>query len=323
MEHVPDQHQNGRLRAALDALVERGVLDRTQAGAVVAELAARPARRPEGLRRRLGEAAGYLGASLVLGATVLIVGEHWEELGRTGRVAVPAGLAVVLSLAGLLVRRRGAASAGEAVHRRLASTLLTGAAITAGFAAEVGLDDLSAVAWGATLGLTVLGYALARSAVGLLVAAGAACGLYGDLLDRFNLDADGVFGGGLVAMGMLWAVLAYASVVAERRFALAIAVILGLTGSQVVIVTADGPLTYVFGALVAAVCFAAYLRGRDWIALAGGVIGVTLVVPEFLYDITDGSLGPSGVMLIAGLTLLAGGLTGLHLRTGRPGPIAA
>jgi uncharacterized membrane protein YgdD (TMEM256/DUF423 family) len=48
--------------------------------------------------------------------------------------------------------------------------------------------------------------------------------------------------------------------------------------------------------------------------LAGGVVGATLVVPEFLYDVTDGSLGASGVMLVAGITLLAGSLAGLRIR---------
>jgi hypothetical protein len=53
---------------------------------------------------------------------------------------------------------------------------------------------------------------------------------------------------------------------------------------------------------------------RDWIVLAGGVVGATLVVPEVLYDVTDGSLGASGVMLVAGVTLLAGGVLGSRIR---------
>ena len=52
----------------------------------------------------------------------------------------------------------------------------------------------------------------------------------------------------------------------------------------------------------------------EWVVLAGGVIGATVVVPEFLYDVTDGSLGASGVLLVAGLTLLGGSLLGLRIR---------
>lgn len=65
---------------------------------------------------------------------------------------------------------------------------------------------------------------------------------------------------------------------------------------------------------MAGVCFAAYARVREWVVLAGGVIGATVVVPEFLYDVTGGSLGASGVMLVAGVTLLAGSLAGLRIR---------
>jgi predicted phage tail protein len=68
---------------------------------------------------------------------------------------------------------------------------------------------------------------------------------------------------------------------------------------------------------VAGLCFAAYARIREWVVLAGGVVGATLVVPEFLYDVTDGSLGASGVMLVAGVTLLAGGLAGMRIRPHR------
>ena len=65
----------------------------------------------------------------------------------------------------------------------------------------------------------------------------------------------------------------------------------------------------------------AYAQIREWVVLAGGVVGATLVVPEFLYDVTDGSLGASGVMLVAGVTLLAGSLAGLRIRR-NPDPTA-
>jgi hypothetical protein len=77
-------------------------------------------------------------------------------------------------------------------------------------------------------------------------------------------------------------------------------------------------------ALVAGVCFTAYAKIREWIVLAGGVAGVSLAVPEFLYDVTDGSLGASGVMLVAGVTLLGGSLVGLRIRrTPDPDPAPA
>jgi uncharacterized membrane protein len=114
-----------RWDAALDRLVSRGVLSAAQAGAVREEYAGgdEPPRQP-GLRRQVGEIAGYLGASFVVGAMLLFLGEQWDPLGRPGRVAILGITAAVLSGAGVVVRRRP----GDGVRTRLASTLLTGAA---------------------------------------------------------------------------------------------------------------------------------------------------------------------------------------------------
>ena len=98
-----------RLTAALDRLVDRGVLDRTQADAVVTEFGGLPGPpRPEGLRRRLGEIAGYLGASFVVGATLLFLGEEWDALGRAGRFSILAAMAAMLFGSGVAVRWRAA-----------------------------------------------------------------------------------------------------------------------------------------------------------------------------------------------------------------------
>jgi hypothetical protein len=336
-----------RLNAALEVLVDRGVLDRAQAGAVLAELGGPPHRsRPGGLRRLLGEISGYLGASFVVGAALIFLGQEWDGLGRAGRFWVLAATAAVLFGAGLAVRLRAAqpgrrwwrSRAGDNVRRRLASTLLTGAAAAAGFAAYVSLEHTVAVADGqpstgtasfvaSVVGLAVViaGYLLARSALGQLGSAVAAFAVYGYLLDLLRVDGTAAVGLGALALGGLWAVLAWQRLVAERLFATAIAVTFGLIGAQTVAVGgsegAGNLLGYGLTALVAGICFTAYARTRDWVVLAGGVIGATLVVPEFLYDVTGGSLGVSGVLLVAGVTLLAGSLAGLRMRRDAgPGP---
>lgn len=325
----------GQLSAALDRLVERGVLDRSQAGAVLAELAGAP--RPQGLGRLFGEIAGYLGASFVVGATILFLGEEWEVLGRAGRFWILAAMAAILGGSGLAIRWRAAPLGpawwrhrpGDDVSRRLSSTLLTGAAAAAGFAAYVSLeraaqadgqlaaDNAGFVASVTGLAVVIVGYLIARSAVGQLGIAVAAWAGYATLLDLLEVDGVAALGLGTLALGAVWAVLAWRQLVAERRFALALAVSFGLIGAQLVVVDgADAAnfLGYALMALVAGVCFAAYARARDWVVLAGGVIGATLVVPEFLYEVTDGSLGVSGVLLVAGVTLLAGSLAGLRIR---------
>src|SRR4051812_30186821 len=78
-----------RLNAALEGLVERGVLNRSQAAAVLTELAGLPHQpQHKGARRLFAEVAGYVGASFVVGATVLFLSEQWEPLGRTGRFSI-------------------------------------------------------------------------------------------------------------------------------------------------------------------------------------------------------------------------------------------
>jgi hypothetical protein len=169
----------------------------------------------------------------------------------------------------------------------------------------------------AGLAVVIAGYLLARSALGQLgiaVAAFASCGTLLDLLDAEEMEA---FGFSLLALAAVWVVLAWRRLVTEHRFALAIAVTFGLIGAQLVVIgdsETQNYLGYALTALVAGICFAAYARIREWVVLAGGVVGATLVVPEFLYDVTDGSLGASGVMLVAGVTLLAGSLAGLRIR---------
>jgi hypothetical protein len=322
------------LQAALDRLVERGVLDREQAGAVLAEVAefdgpagvdGPAAPQPQGARRLLGEIAGYLGASFVVGATLLFVGERWDSLGVAGVVAILAAMATILFGAGLVVRLRRAA--GDDVRRRLSSTLLTASAAAAAFAVlallegnlEGNQDDGVARLAAALTGLVVVlaGYVLSRSALGQLGIAVAALVAYGTLLDVLDVFDAVSFGLGTLALGVAWAGLAWRGVVTERRLAPAIAVVLALFGAQFTIIDgtdAENYLGYVLTTLVAAACFAAYIRIREWVLLAGGVAGATLVVPEFLYDVTDGSLGASGVMLVAGVTLLAGSLAGLRIR---------
>ncbi len=305
------------LPAALDRLVGRGVLNRGQADAVLTEVAA-PGRPPRpALRRVFGEVAGYLGASFVIGATLLFLGDEWETLGRSGRVTLLAATAALLFGAGLAVRRRVA----DEVSRRLASTLFTAAAAAAGFATFAGLenppDDTAPLAGTLTALIVVIaGYLSARSALGQLGVAVAAFSVHTAFLAVIDAYEAPAYSVGMLLLGLIWTALAGLRLVREHRLALGIAVTYGLAGAQTLVIAGQGDekLGYALTALVAVACFAAYVRSREWVVLAGGVIGATVVVPEFLYDVTDGSLGASGVLLVAGVTLLGGSLLGLRIR---------
>jgi hypothetical protein len=269
----------------------------------------------------------------VVGATLLFLGDRWDALGRAGRVSIIAAIAVVLCVAGVVVRSRATSTGapphtGDNLRRRLASTLLTAGAAAAGFATYAGLEGTGPdgsdprgallLASAVTLVVMIAGYLLAHSALGQLGIAVAAATAYGGVLEVAQPDGNNFLGLGLVGLGVVWAVLTWRRLVGERRFGYAIAVSFGLIGAQLLALDSEYPRTaylgYVLTALVAAACFTAYALLRDWVLLAGGVVGSTLVVPEFLYDVTNGSLGASGVMLVAGVTLLAGSLAGLRIR---------
>lgn len=312
-----------RLRAALNRLVERGTLDPHQADAVLAEVGGRGPR--PALRRLLAEIAGYLGAAFVVGAAMLFVSDRWDQLDRPGRVALLGGMAVVLAGAGAAVRWRGRPT--DDLRRRLASTLLTGASLAAGFAAYAGVERAgreSAVLVAGLVALAVVtgGQVLAGSAFGQLGIAVAGFVVMVGLLDLIDADAAEAYGTGMLVLGVLWAVSAGWRLVAAPRWALATAVTFALAGAQTMLIGDRDALGYGLTALVSAVCFVAYARMRDWIVLAGGVAGATVAVPEFADDVMGGTLDASGVLLVAGITLLAAGLTGLRIHR-NPGTPAA
>jgi hypothetical protein len=281
----------------------------------------------------LAEIAGYVGAAFVIGAASLFLGQNWEVLGRGGRFGVLAAITVALLVSGVAVLWRDLARSGpgwwrdepaDDVRRRLASTLLTGAAAAGSFAVVVGLSPdgrppagYVPVAGSATaLVIVAAGYLLARGAVGQLGVAISAYAVVASGLSLAPVGGGWWYGGAAVVLGAAWAVLVWRRWVPERRFGLAITATFALAGAQTVALSGDPARYpgYALTALAAAACFAGYARLRDWVLLAGGVVGATLVVPEFLYEVTGGSLGASGVLLVAGVTLLGGSLAGLRIR---------
>lgn len=87
-----------------------------------------------------------------------------------------------------------------------------------------------------------------------------------------------------------------------------------LFGAQ--IARADGSfanLAYALLLVVSVAAFAMYLRTAAWPYLVGGVLGITIVVPEAVIDWTGGALGPAGGVLLAGLALLGASLAGFRM----------
>ncbi len=317
---------------AVAALVAAGLLD--QAAADEAErvvegcLAARtPAEAGVPLRRRLAEVAGYVGGAFVVGAAVLFFANTWTDLALAAQVGILWVIAVLLVVAGgALTASAGGRTAlrepAEDVRRRLVSVLMTGAALAAAGGTGVWLDEALAdeelvVLLAALVGLLVAsaGYVLAASTVGqgamafaafMMIPAGLAV-----FYEDFGPTAIGVL---VLALGVIWLVVAEGGLWRELLPARVIGLVLALVGAQIPLGGDRLWVGYGLTALVGAVAFAAYLARRAWPYLAAGVVGVTIAVPEAVDDIAGESLGAAGVLLATGLALLAAALLGLRLR---------
>ncbi|MDX6300530.1 MAG: hypothetical protein QOF53_1744 [Nocardioidaceae bacterium] len=322
-----------RTLPVVTALVERGLLapdHRGEAVDVVDLVLASQSLGASPLRRRVAELAGYVGGAFVLSAAVIFLASQWMSLTSGQRVGLLAGIAVVLAgaAAALVTTAVGGAaslrSGHDPVRRRLAGALLTGAAGSAAAAVGVLVDatvnrsDPSAavVAFTSLAVLSFLGYVVAPTVLGQVAVAIGITSAVPLLFDEFG-DVPALAVGLLIlGLGVLWLLATEHGLWREVASARVIGCGLVLIGAHVPVFS-DSDLRwtgYLGLALVAVAAFAVYVVRPAWPYLAAGVVAVTLVVPEALLDWADNALGPAGVMLATGITLLAASLVGFRLR---------
>jgi hypothetical protein len=309
------------LVAALDRLEATGAWSAEQAAALLAEVdrgpaaPAPPAPSAPAARRtsRLAEAAAYAGAVLVGVAGAVLVGQQWTELGRSGRVAVFAGVTVVLAAAGVAVaavRPRGRAALtvpAHAVRRRLASTALTGASAAAAGTAALLVEGHAWLAAGATAVVAIaLTQWTAPSAVSEVGALAAGNVLAGAVLAEVGAPATAVV---LVlsALGAGWAALSWTPVptVPVLALALGLAEVLaagsaGVAGAERLSTPSVVAGLAVLGTLAVA-GVAGYVRTARWPLAAAGALALAALVLR----VTSQSLSPVLAVLLTGLVLLA------------------
>ncbi len=319
--------------AVTAALVAAGLVESARAAeaAAVVDRALAPAQAAPGtpLRRRMAEIAGYVGAAFVVGAAGLFFANEWGTLGHDGQVAVLGGITLVLLAAALAVvaaggRRALTLPAGQ-VRRRLASVLATAGAGTAGF--TVGLlvtgDGSEAVLAGAAtaLAVTLAGYRVTPSVVGQSGAAVASFVVITSGLDVLGATDQPVpMGLAVLALGLIWLALAETQVWHEVESGRVMSAVLVVVGAQLPVFGDHSWVGYVATAVVGVAAFVGYVVRPAWPYLAAGVVALTLAVPEALTDWTSGSLGPAGILLATGVTLLVASLLGLRLRHEVTGP---
>ena len=322
------------LRRVVDGLVDAGLLDPTRRGEaddVVRDALGRgatPSPLAGSLRRRMAEIAGYVGGAFVVGAAVLFFSATWADLTLGVQVGLLLGAAAVLAAAALALAaaartRGGLAAEHEAVRRRLASVLMTGAAGCAAFGAGLLLDEqLSsterATMFAALVGLAValVGYRLAPTTVGQLGIVVPALVAIPTFLASLETESSSPLplAGLYLLLGATWLVLAERGVWREVLPARVIGCAVAVFGAQFPVFDDPAWVGYVATAVVGAAAFWLYVVTRAWPYLATGVVAVTIAVPEALSDWFEGALGAAGVLLATGVTLLLAALAGLRLR---------
>lgn len=329
--------RDARSTVIVDALIGAGLLaddQRERAEDVVDPVLS--GQRPEGskvpTRRRLLEVAGYVGGALVASAVVLFAAMSWADLGLAGRLLLLGASGVVLGVASVLlvVNAGGRAALLEPRHtsrRVLAGVLFTlaGGALAgmAGVAADANVDREAVVAVivGLVLVVTVgLTYQVTAGVVsqvailtGVLVAA---IGVVELLSVSTSRSVPLVIAGA----GLLWLVLAEWPWVREVVTGRVLGCVALLVGVQSLIGDEPNWPTFVLLILVGLAAIGRYVLRLGWPFLATGVVGLTLGVTEWVFDLTGGQLGVAGALLVGGVILLGTAVAGLRLRREAAGP---
>lgn len=302
----------GRQKQALHELTTRGVLSADQEHAVLAVL------EDTGVPPRVAEVAAYVGGGLVLGGAALLLGVSWEDLTRLARVGVLGAATAALVVAAIVVAG-GLPGVRAVAHRRrrVVSTLFSLAAVTVAFTAGTATSSHEFVV-GATTGLVVAitAYVLVTTAMAYLAMAAAA--IFAVVAWTSELVPDSALPGGaaLFALGVAGLFLSLVDVLQPKQLALAVGAATAMFGAQQPL-SRDAPVAYALTACLALVCFVTYFGVRSTVLLVAGVVTTTVVVPEVVWDLTDGAVGGGVLLLVAGAVLLATSLGSTWLRRTR------
>lgn len=321
-----------RLRGRDDtALAGAGLAPHVPAGdelavaSALSDLAGQLRQAPEGgradhpWRRRLTEVAGYVGGGLMLGGAALLVATSWAELSRPARITLLVAVSVTLLVAGTLVAGRALfrRRAADSVRSRLAGVLYALAAGTTALTAGTATRAYE-VFWGALAGLAVavLGYLAVRSVAGVLASAVLSAVVVGQLVAEVLGAGPVVLGAGLVLLGLAWAALTASGVLAQQVTGYSAGTVIALVGAQQPL-GEPGAAAWAYGATfcVALVWLAGYFWLRSVVLLCAGILGLTIAVPEAVWDWTDGSAGGAVIALVAGAVLLTMSGVGIRLNS--------
>lgn len=304
-------------------LVDAGTISAGQADAVLTALVS--ADELPSMRSHVAEVVGYLGGALVLAGAALLIGTSWESLTEPSRVGIVAAVTVGLLVAAVVIAGgpkavlalRGAAST---TRGRIATVLLALAGGTGALAAGTAAPGHRELMIGGAAGAVIaaVAYAVTWSVAPLLAAGPLSLMATIGLVESVG-SSPSRMGFAILPLGVGWLALAGLGVIRQRSVGFVVGGIIALIGAQQPLGSSDTEVwAYVLTALVAAGCVTWHLLANEPVLLLAGVVGVTLVVPEVVWDFTDGAVGGAAIVLIAGVVLLIASGVGLLLRSRAP-----
>ncbi|MGH8904127.1 MAG: hypothetical protein ACRDYA_21210 [Egibacteraceae bacterium] len=303
------------LERALEALTVEGVLSDEQAAAVRARAAEEASRR----QPRGGEAIGCLGGALAVVSALALASQFWADLQTIAQVAA-------LLLTGLALWAGGRWAVGDrgSGGDRLAGLLWLLSAVAMAAAVGVTADGARAdetVALLATGSAAVAwGLPLWCARTGVLQQLPVFAGVVLAVLAGLEEVSRGGFAeaGGIVlwVIGLVWAVLAWGTLVRPLRTGYVLGCLAVLTGAQWL--AFDSPAAgLALGAVTAVALLAAATLTAQPVMLGLGTAGVALFLPQILDAAFPDAIGGPAATFVAGVALLAGGLT--TIRTAQRG----
>jgi hypothetical protein len=264
----------------------------------------------EGLRTNrvslLTEAVGYVGTILVLAGAGAAVGQHWEDIGSAGRLAILGTATLIFLGVGWLVR-----SSAEPAYRRLTS--VTWAVSTAAFAGTVAVVNevydtsdkttFLTVATATTVYAAVLWLVHQRAIqqavllVGILVSTAAVVVRMVDEPDPWMIAVP------LWAIGLAWAAAGWLRRLAPWFVAVPLGVFVGLIAPSAVGEPSALRFGLGIGTGVTVMALSVWARFTPGLAMASvALLGYVVGAVSFYFGDT---LGVPASLTIAGLLILA------------------
>lgn len=294
--------------------VAAGLIDEAQAEAIRSfEMAPVDERRVP----LVAEVLGYLGGSLALIATFILVGEFWTDLQVWARLLLVGAGTVAFLTAGWFIRT----VENEAIRRLSSFAWALGAVGVAFWFGLVGKDVLDAEPETALLMGSAAGWVVAfllyrwspRGLQQILLGSATVAGAL-SLLAHLNQPPEAFYGLAIWGIGGAWLFLAWGGHLRPPTTAFALGSLAVLFGPQTMRFE-DATWPLLLGLVTAGLLLVSSVTLRNTILLGFGAAGIFIFVPQIIFEYFGDTIGVPLALFLTGVVLLGAALLVARLRT--------